>query len=408
MIKIYEDIICFLILVVLSGLFYCEIEYVYAEIRGDDKLKQFQINGAGASFPFPLIDLWRVEYEKIHPNIHLNYQSIGSGGGIKQHIEKIVDFAATDIPMKENEMKLTQHTLHIPETIGAITLIYNIPEIPYKGLKLSGAEIADIYLGKITKWNDHRIKKYNESIDLPDADIIPIRRSDSSGTTYVFTDYLSTIDDEFYKKIGKGKSVPWGNGIAAIGNEGVSSIVRSTGYSIGYVELAYAFQTKLPFAYIQNAESTKFVEPTPNSILSAVASVVDSLPKPNEDWNNVTIVNAPGKNSYPLSSFTYILVYENLAHVVKSKEYAYALINLLYWMITEGQNYSASLFYIPLPDSIIEKIKDGLSVVKYNEDFLFKYENKHNHNNDYYTIPSWFKKNADWWIRGPNHRSRIH
>lgn len=216
------------------------------------KFQQFQINGAGATFPFPLIDLWRVEYNKLYSNVNLNYQSIGSGGGVKQHIEKTVDFAGTDAPLTTSERELAPKTLHIPEAIGGVTVVYNIPEIPNKGLKLTGNDIADIYLGKIKKWNDPKIAQNNPDVALPNADIVPVRRSDGSGTTFVFTDYLSTVSSEFEKTVGKGKSVQWQVGLGAAGNEGVAGTVRSTTYSIGYVELAYAFQTGMSFSFVQN------------------------------------------------------------------------------------------------------------------------------------------------------------
>lgn len=349
--------------------------YAYVEQvpQQPSKFQQFQINGAGATFPFPLIDLWRVEYNKLYPTVSLNYQSIGSGGGVKQHIEKTVDFAASDAPLTQSERKLAPNTLHIPEAIGGVTVVYNIPEIPNKGLNLTGNDIADIYLGKIKKWDDPKIAQNNPGIKLPNSDIVPIRRSDGSGTTFVFTDYLSKVSSEFNKTSGKGKSVQWPVGLGAAGNEGVAGTVRSTSYSIGYVELAYAFQTKMPYAFVQNGDKTAFIEPSLGSISAASAGVASKLPKAEADWSKVTLVNALGKNSYPIASFTYLLVYENLEQSVKSKEKAKAMVHMIHWMITDGQKHSSKLLYVPLSDAVKEIGKQGLGRIKYNGETLFQY-----------------------------------
>ncbi|MEK6832371.1 MAG: phosphate ABC transporter substrate-binding protein PstS, partial [Thermoproteota archaeon] len=230
----------------------------------------YNVNGAGATFPFPLIDLWRVEYNNDFDNVNLNYQSIGSGGGVKQHIEKTVNFAASDAPLTVKERVLAPNTLHIPETVGGVTVTYNIPEISKSGLKLTGKLVSDIFMGTITKWNDPLIKNLNPGLNLPNQDIVVAHRSDGSGTTFVFTDYLATVDpDGWGKNVGKGKSVPWPVGLAAAGNEGVAGIVRSTTYSVGYVELAYAFQTGMTFAHVQNGDKSKFIEPSIKSITAA-------------------------------------------------------------------------------------------------------------------------------------------
>ena len=367
---------------------------------------QFQITGAGATFPFPLIDLWRVEYNKEFSNVNLNYQSIGSGGGVKQHIEKTVNFAASDAPLKHSEMEKAPNTLQIPEAIGGVVVAYNIPEIPDKGLKLTGAEIADIYLGKITRWNDPQIVQNNPELALPDEEIVVVKRSDGSGTTFVFTDYLSVVSSEFDEQIGKGKNVPWPLGIGAAGNEGVAGIVRSTPYSVGYVELAYAFQTGMSFAFIQNADETKFIEPTLGTISAASGGVSDSLPMSDGDWSQVTLVNAPGENSYPIASFTYLLVYKDLSLTTKSIEEAKTIVHMIHWMITEGQNHSESLLYVPLSESVIELGKQGLGKIKYGDEILFDYtgtvavaSNKNNTSTNS-EIPQWIRDNAKWWAEG--------
>lgn len=364
----------------------------------------YNINGAGATFPFPLIDLWRVEYNADFKNVNLNYQSIGSGGGIKQHIEKTVNFAATDAPLTVKERGLAPNTLHIPETMGGVTIPYNIPEIPKSGLKLTGKVISGIFLGEITKWNDPLIKEHNPGLNLPNQDIVVAHRSDGSGTTFVFTDYLATVDpDGWNAKVGKGKSVPWPVGLAAAGNEGVAGIIKSTTYSIGYVELAYAFQTGMTVASVQNGDKNKFVEPTIDSIAASAASIVDKLPASEADWSGVSMVNAPGPNSYPISSLTYLLLYEDLKDTSKNKEQAKTTLHMIHWMITDGQEFSHSLLYPTLPDNVVELSKKGLSKVKYDGEILWKYDDvkttsKTETKNS--NIPDWIRNNAKWWADG--------
>ena len=359
---------------------------------------EFNLTGAGATFPFPLIDLWRVEYNKIHDNVNLNYQSIGSGGGIKQHIEQTVNFAASDKPMSEAERELAPGTLHIPESIGGVVLVYNLPEVPEKGMKLTADIVAGIFLGEITRWNDPAIKAENPGLNLPDKEIVSAHRSDGSGTTFIFTDYLSTVSPTWDEKIGKGKSVPWPSGLAAAGNEGVAGIVKSTEYSIGYIELAYAFQTGMSFAFIQNADDTAFIEPTLESISAASSGVADGLPAAKDSWVGVSLVNAPGSDSYPLASFTYLLVYDDLKPVTDNKEQAKAVIHLIYWMITDGQEYAPSLLYVPLADKVVELGKQGLSQVTYDGEILWDYEASADTGS--LEIPQWIRDNAKWWSEG--------
>ena len=359
---------------------------------------EFNLTGAGATFPFPLIDLWRVEYNKIHDNVNLNYQSIGSGGGIKQHIEQTVNFAASDKPMSEAERELAPGTLHIPESIGGVVLVYNLPEVPEKGMKLTADIVAGIFLGEITRWNDPAIKAENPGLNLPDKEIVSAHRSDGSGTTFIFTDYLSTVSPKWDEQIGKGKSVPWPSGLAAAGNEGVAGIVKSTEYSIGYIELAYAFQTGMSFAFIENADKTAFIEPTLDSISAASSGVADGLPAAKDSWVGVSLVNAPGPDSYPLASFTYLLVYDDLKPVTDNKEQAKAVIHLIYWMITDGQEYAPSLLYVPLADKVVELGKQGLSQVTYDGEILWDYEASADTGN--LEIPQWIRDNAKWWSEG--------
>ncbi|MGY5150582.1 MAG: phosphate ABC transporter substrate-binding protein PstS [Candidatus Nitrosopumilus sp. bin_68KS] len=362
-----------------------------------DPNQEFTLTGAGATFPFPLIDLWRVEYNNVHNNVNLNYQSIGSGGGIKQHIEKTVNFAASDKPMSEAERELAPGTLHIPESIGGVVIVYNLPEVPNKGLKLTSNAVSGIFLGEITRWNDPAITAENPGLNLPDKEIVTAHRSDGSGTTFIFTDYLTTISPTWDEQIGKGKSVPWPLGLAAAGNEGVATIVKSTEYSIGYVELAYAFQTSMSYASIQNAEKSAFIEPSLDSISAASSGVADTLPAAEDSWVEVSLVNAPGYDSYPIASFTYLLVYDDLKSVTNNKEQAKAVIHIIHWMITDGQEFSSSLLYVPLAEQVTELGKQGLSKITYDGETLWNYEA------DAGTalgIPQWIRDNAKWWSEG--------
>lgn len=339
---------------------------VQAQSAPQAPTESFSLNAAGATFPFPLIDLWRVEYAKEYPNVSLNYQSIGSGGGIKQHIEHTVNFAASDTPMRISEAELAADTLHIPESIGAIVVAYNIPEIQQSGLQLDGDTIVKIYLGEITMWNDEQIRSQNPDKTLPDAEIISAHRSDGSGTTFVFTDYLSTVSDQFEQDVGVGKSVPWPGGIAAAGNEGVAKIILSTQYSIGYVELAYAYQTGMTFAHVQNGDKTAYIEPTIDTVRAASSNISASLPAAHDVWQGVRMVSAPGPNSYPISSLTYILVYGELDGVTDSYAEAGTIVHLIHWMLTKGQQYSESLLYVPIPDEISQIGIEGLKSITYN------------------------------------------
>jgi phosphate transport system permease protein/phosphate transport system substrate-binding protein len=318
------------------------------------------INGAGATFPFPLIDTWRVEYQKPHPDVNINYQSIGSGGGIKQFTAKTVDFGATDAPLSKNESQQAKGAVHIPETIGSVVAAYNIPSIPDKGLKLTGEVLADIFLGKITKWNDPKIQALNKDKTLPADDIVVVHRSDGSGTTFVWTDYLSSVSQAWKDQLGKGKSVQWPVGIGAPGNEGVANAIKGSPNTIGYIELGYALTTKTPFAFIQNKEG-KFVEPSIDSTKAAVEANVASLPKGDGDWSNVTLVNAAGPNSYPIASLSYLLLYKEMStdpNLDQAK--AKALVDFISWAITDGQKMGPSLGYVPLPDGVVKLDQDTL------------------------------------------------
>jgi phosphate transport system permease protein/phosphate transport system substrate-binding protein len=321
---------------------------------------QVTINGAGATFPFPLIDTWRVDYKNVKPNVNINYQSIGSGGGVKQFIEKTVDFGATDAPLTASELQRASGAVHIPETIGSVVAAYNLAGIPNKGLKLTGPILADIFLGKITKWNDPKIQSLNPDLSLPGEDIVVVHRSDGSGTTYVWTDYLSNVSVAWNQQIGKGKSVQWPVGIGGPGNEGVANAIRGSPNTIGYVELAYALTTKMPYASLQN-QAGNFVEPTLDSTKAAVAEAAPNLPKGDASWEHVSVVNAPGSNSYPVASFSYLLLFKDLStnpSIDQTK--AKALVDFISWAITAGQQSAGALGYVPLPDQVVKLNQDTL------------------------------------------------
>jgi phosphate transport system substrate-binding protein len=321
---------------------------------------QTTINGAGATFPFPLIDTWRVEYQKIKPNVNINYQSIGSGGGVKQFTEKTVDFGATDAPLSKQEQQKVPGAVHIPETLGAVVAAYNVPSIQSKGLKLTGPVLADIFLGKIKKWNDPQIQSINPGQSLPSNDIVVVHRADGSGTTFVWTNYLSKLSPQWNSTVGKGKSVQWPIGIGAPGNEGVANAIKGTANTIGYVELNYALTTKMTYAFLQNKEG-KFIEPTLESTKAAAAAAAQSLPAGDTSWETVSLVDPPGADSYPVASFSYLLLYKELStnpNIDQSK--AKALVDFISWAITDGQKLAPNLAYVPLPDQVVKLDQDTI------------------------------------------------
>jgi phosphate ABC transporter phosphate-binding protein/phosphate ABC transporter permease protein PstC len=352
-----------LILLLLLSPFYTGIFLPFGNSIAEQRI---ELNGAGATFPFPLIDAWRVEYQKIKPEISINYQSIGSGGGVKQFTEKIVDFGATDAPLTSLEMEKADEAVHIPETIGSIIVSYNIPEIPDSGLKLTGPILAGIYLGEITKWNDPQIQELNPDLFMPSQNIIVVHRSDGSGTTFVWTDYLSKVSDQWEAQVGKGKSVQWPTGVGAPGNEGVASTIKSTPYAIGYVELSYALTTRMTYAYLENQEGN-FIEPSIDSVRAAIASSATLLPRGDESWEQVSTTDAPGKDSYPISSFSYLLLHKELGTNprIDSLDKARALVDFVSWAITDGQQFADDLGYVALPDDVVILNQDTLGSLTY-------------------------------------------
>jgi phosphate transport system substrate-binding protein len=328
---------------------------------------QTSINGAGATFPFPLIDTWRVEYQKVKPDVNINYQSIGSGGGIKQFTAKTVDFGASDAPLSAAERAKAADAVHIPETIGSVVAAYNIPGIPEKGLKLTGPVLADIFAGKIKKWNDPRIQSLNPDKKLPAADIVTVHRSDGSGTTFVWTNFLSKASPQWNQTIGASKSVQWPSGVGAPGNEGVANAIKGSPNTIGYIELNYALNTKTPYAFIQNSAG-KFVEPTLETVKQAAADVASKgLPKGDASWEKVTLLNDKGSGAYPIASFTYLLLPKDLGKSPNMNEAkAKALVGFINWAITDGQKFSAKLGYVPLPDQVVKADQDTLKSLTFN------------------------------------------
>lgn len=312
------------------------------------------ITGAGATFPYPLYSKWFSEYRKVDPSVEINYQSIGSGGGIRQLLDKTVDFGASDAPMKDEQLaKSATPILHIPTVLGAVVITYNLPGVQ-KPVRLTSDVVADIFFGKITKWNDERIQKLNPDIKLPETPMMVVYRSDGSGTTAVFTDYLSKVSPEWQKRVGSNTSVKFPAGLGGKGNEGVTGQIKQTPGTIGYVELTYAQSNKLPVALIQNKAGT-FVAASPKSVTDAAAGAIKSVPA---DFR-VSITNGEGKNAYPIASFTYLLVYQQMkgAKGAKMKQF-------LNWAMGSGQKMAEPLAYAPLPAQLIAKVKSKINEVK--------------------------------------------
>ena len=317
------------------------------------------LTGAGATFPYPLYSKWFSEYANL-TGVKINYQSIGSGGGIRQLSEGTVDFGATDSPMSDDELAKAKGgaILHIPTVLGAVVITYNLPAVTTP-LELTPQIIADIFSGRITKWSDTRITSVNPTAKLPSADILVVHRSDGSGTSYIFTDYLTKAVPTWAKTVGKGKEVKWPAGLGAKGNEGVAGQVKQTPGAIGYVELAYAKQNKLPIAAVKN-QAGKFVIASVPAVTAAAAGAAKTLP-PNTDYR-ISIVDAPGADSYPISSFTWILVYQHQTDPVKGKK----LVDFLNWALTEGEAEAASLDYAPLPAEMASSVRAKLKTVDLN------------------------------------------
>ena len=314
---------------------------------------QMLINGAGATFPYPIYSKWFDEYVKVDSSVRFNYQSIGSGGGQKQILAETVDFGASDGPMSDaNLAKAPRKLLHIPTVAGADVLTYNLPGNPQ--LKVDGPTIVDIFMGKITKWNDPRLAQQNPGVNLPDEDIVVVHRSDGSGTTFIWVDYLSSVSKEWESKVGRGTSVNWPAGLGGKGNEGVAGQVKQLPGAVGYVELAYAVQNKLPYAHVKNSAGN-YVAPTLDSITEALATA--KIP---EDFR-FSMVNPPGDKAYPIAGCTWLLVYQEQKDAAKGKK----LVEFLNWAIDQGEAMAESLNYAPLPASVRQRVLERIKTIKY-------------------------------------------
>src|SRR5258708_1346086 len=314
-----------------------------------------RINGAGATFPNPIYQKWFSEYNKLHPNVQINYQSIGSGGGVQQVTKQTVFFGASDGPMTNDQLQSAPGKLmHFPTVLGAVVPVYTLPTVKAE-LKFSGPMLADIFLGKITKWNDPAIAKLNAGVTLPATDITVVHRAEGSGTTYIWVDYLSKVSPEWKSKVGVAASLNWPTGVGGRGNEGVASNVTQAPGAIGYVELIYALQNKIAYGSVQNSAG-EFVTASVAAVTAAAAEAVKAMPA---DFR-VSITNAPGKGVYPISSFTWILLYEN----AKDKAQAKVMIDFMKWALTDGQRFAADLGYAPLPEAVVKLELAALAQIK--------------------------------------------
>ena len=315
---------------------------------------QTTLNGAGATFPYPIYSKWFSEYHKLHSDVEINYQSIGSGGGIRQVTAGTVDFGASDMPMTDKQLQEAKRTiLNIPTVLGADVPAYNIPGISGE-LKFTPEALAGIFLGKISKWNDKALTAANPGVNLPDRDIIVVHRSDGSGTSFIWTDYLSKVSAEWKNQVGANTSVQWPVGMGGKGNEGVAGFVRQLPGSIGYVELIYAVQNKITYGSVRNSAG-EFVKASLESVTAAAASA----PKMPTDFR-VSITNAPGRDAYPISSFTWLLIPAQSKDPAKGK----ILADFLNWMVTDGQKMTSALSYAPLPENVAAKVKEAIKQVK--------------------------------------------
>ncbi len=315
------------------------------------------LTGAGSTFAYPIYTKWFDEYSKVQPNVTMNYQSIGSGAGIQQFTAQTVDWGASDAPMTDAQLKKAPRTvLHIPTVAGAVAITYNVKGVP-NNLKLTGRTLADIYLGKIKNWNDPALKADNPGINFPNEPIIVVHRSDGSGTTNIFTSYLSAVSPDWSSQVGHGTDVKWPVGLGGKGSEGVTAQVQQSDGSIGYVELSYAKQNKLPVALMKNKDGN-FVAPTLDNTNAAIQTAVANMPA---DFRAGSVGNPSGVNAYPISGFTYILVYQDQTDQAKGK----ALVDFLWWGIHQGQQYAASLDFVSQPPSMVTKVEAQIRKITY-------------------------------------------
>jgi phosphate transport system substrate-binding protein len=314
---------------------------------------QLLVNGAGATFPYPIYSKWFDQYSKVDPSVRFNYQSIGSGGGQQQILEGTVDFGASDGPMSDHSLaKASGKILHVPTVAGADVVTYNLPGTPQ--LHLDGASIAGIFLGQITRWNDPRLSKLNPGLALPDTDILVVHRAEGSGTTYIFVDYLSSVSEEWAKKVGRGPAVRWPAGLGAKGNEGVTGQIKQMPGAIGYVELAYAMQNHLPYASVRNAAGN-YIVPSVESVMAAFNTVV--VP----DDFRFSMVNSPGADAYPIAGATWLLVYQQQRNPEKGRK----MVEFLKWAMNDGEAIAPQLYYAPLPPSLNKRVLAEIDAIRY-------------------------------------------
>jgi phosphate transport system substrate-binding protein len=324
-------------------------------LAGAASAAPIQINGAGATFPNPIYSKWFSEYNKVHPDIQINYQPIGSGGGIRQLTNQTVFFGATDGPMTNDQIQAAgARVLHLPTVLGAVVPVYEVPGLAAP-LRFSGPLLADIFLGKVTKWNDSAIAAENPGVSLPGADITVVHRSDGSGTSYIWADYLAKVSPDWSKRVGVATAVNWPVGVGGKGNEGVAGLVKQTPNSIGYVELIYALQNKIPYGAVKNAAGN-YVQASIASVTAAAAATEGKMPP---DFR-VSITNAPGKDVYPIASFTWLLLYES----AKDKARSQAMVDFVKWALSDGQRYANDLGYAPLPASVVKMELAALGRIK--------------------------------------------
>ena len=362
---IYIITIAIVAIVIIAG---GAIAYIFlAQSNSPDSQATVKLNGAGATFPYPLLNAMITKYTtQVKTSVQINYQSIGSGGGISALKSKTVDFAASDAPLTASDMTSAPNTLHIPETIGAVTIAYNLPGIP-SGLHLTGKIIADIFQGTITTWNDSAIQSLNTNRTLPGKTITTIHRSDGSGTTFIFTGYLSASSTSWNTAIGQGKSVSWPVGTGSSGNTGVASSVNGIEYSIGYVELAYILENGMTVAAIQNPAGN-WIQPSLESTQLAVQSGASSgLPAGDASWTNVSLLNAPDANAYPIVSFTYLLSYKELNEIPgMTQDKATALVEFLWYVVHDGQDIAPGLSYAKLPPNVVQINEATIQSITFN------------------------------------------
>jgi phosphate transport system substrate-binding protein len=316
---------------------------------------EIRLTGAGATFPYPIYSKWVLEYTKTRPNVEINYQSIGSGGGIRQFMDRTVDFGATDGPMTDSMITLVRgNVLHIPTVLGAVVPIYNLPGLSGEPLRFTPDVLAGIFLGQITRWNDSRIAAANPGVQLPNTDVVVVHRSDGSGTTYVWTDYLTKVSTDWARRVGRGTSVNWPVGLGGRGNEGVASTVRRTPGTIGYVELVYAEQNRIPFGAVRNRAGTFVTASLPSTTAAAA-----SADFPADTDFRVSITDAPGAQAYPIASFTWILVQREMANATNGR----ALLEFLWWATHDGQRFATQLGYAPLPAEVMPILETRLKSI---------------------------------------------